>query len=83
MHDIDPDVAIVGNDPDKYICASEVNSTGYMTGWDYCDTCCPGASVESTPQMEADPKNEERNYCCKYNFLAILCLKTYFSLRCS
>jgi len=63
MHDIDPDVAIVGNDPDKYICASEVNSTGYMTGWDYCDTCCPGASVESTPQMEADPKNEERNYC--------------------
>ena len=48
------------------MCASEVDSDGYLTAWDYCDTCCPGASVESTPQLEANPANEPGN-CCKYS----------------
>jgi len=49
---------------DEYMCASEVDSDGYLTAWDYCDTCCPGASVESTPQLEANPANEPGNCYC-------------------
>ena len=29
-------------DTDGYICATEVNSYGDLTAWDYCDPCCPG-----------------------------------------
>ena len=53
---------------ESYICATEVDSNGKLTAWDYCDACCPGASVETTPQLQADPANEPGN-CCK------LCIK--------
>jgi len=49
---------------DEYMCASEVDSDGYLTAWDYCDTCCPGASVETTPQLQANPANEPGNCYC-------------------
>jgi len=49
---------------DDYICATEVDSEGELTAWDYCDSCCPGASVETTPQLQAHPANEPGNCYC-------------------
>jgi len=35
-----------------------------MTSWDYCDTCCPGASTETTPQLESNEANLPGNCNC-------------------
>merc|ERR1712198_401059 len=51
-------------DPDDYICATEVNSDGDLTEWEYCDPCCPGASVETTPQMIPNEANKEGHCHC-------------------
>ena len=55
-----PDVS-----PDYYICATEVDASNELISWDYCAPECPGASKESTGQVDANPANEQGK-CCKY-----------------
>ena len=62
---------VFSQESDEYICASEVDGDGIMTAWDYCDSCCPGASVDSTPQIQANPANDPGN-CCKYHYVIML-----------
>merc|ERR1711973_556047 len=49
---------------DEYICATEVDSDGDMIAYDYCDPCCPGASPETTPQMDPNEANLKGNCHC-------------------
>merc|ERR1712131_514403 len=51
-------------DADEYICATEVDSNGDMLEWDYCDPCCPGASVETTPQIDFNEANKKGHCHC-------------------
>ena len=45
-------------------CATSVNMDGVMTSWTYCADDCPGASKNTTPQMDFNFDNAPGN-CCK------------------
>jgi len=49
---------------DGYICATEVDSDGDLTAWDNCETCCPGASLETTLQVDPNEANLPGNCNC-------------------
>merc|ERR1712131_494221 len=49
---------------DGYICATEVDSDGDLTAWDNCETCCPGASLATTLQVDPNEANLPGNCNC-------------------
>jgi len=51
-------------DPNMFVCATEVDADGLLAEWDVCVPECPGASKESTPQVEANPANEPGKCYC-------------------
>ena len=47
-------------------CVTEVDDSGYMVSWEYCqDASCPGTSATTTPQMTVSYGNEVGS-CRKY-----------------